>query len=260
MPESHRRVALITGGSRGIGLGIAQALARNEWDLAINGVRTESEVQTVLQDLRSLGAEVVYCQGDVGQAVDRSAIIATVKSHFNQLHLVVNNAGITSPGRQDILNASEEAFDRVMAVNLKGAFFLTQIAARWMIEQREQTSKYEGCVINISSISGEFASSNRGDYCISWSGMTMLTKLWAARLGEYGMPVYEIRPGIIRTDMTAGVTEKYDRLIADGLTIEPRWGTPEDVGRAVVTLARGDLPYATGNYIMIDGGMSVGRL
>jgi len=259
MPADHR-VALVTGGSRGIGLGIARALAGEQWDLAINGLRAESEVLAVLDELRGVGSDVVYCQGDVGQADGRAAILAAARAHFGRLHLLVNNAGITSPGRRDILEATEEAFDQVLAVNLKGAFFLTQAAACWMIEQRGDNADFSGCVVNISSVSGEFASTNRGDYCISWSAMKMLTKLWATRLGEYGFPVYEVRPGIIQTDMTAGVTEKYDRLIADGLTIEPRWGLPADVGRAVAVLARGDLSYATGNYITVDGGMSVGRL
>ena len=260
MAEEKRRVALVTGGTRGIGLGIATALAHDHWDLAINGVRAESDVQEVLRQLRSIGADVKYCQGDVGMTDGRSDIVSAVQTHFGRCHLLVNNAGITSPGRRDILEATEEAFDRVIDVNLKGAFFLTQKMAGWMIEQRKQDSQFTGSIINISSISGEFASVHRGDYCISWAGMQMLTKLWAARLGEYGIPVYEIRPGIIQTDMTAKVTEKYDRLISAGLTIEPRWGMPEDVGQAAAMLARGDLKYATGNYLTVDGGLSVGRL
>ena len=187
-------------------------------------------------------------------------MLAQTRNHFGRLDLLVKNAGITSPGRRDILDATEEAFDRVMDVNLKGAFFLTQMAARWMIEQRQTDPASTGCVINISAISSQIVSVNRGDYCISWSGMEMMTKLWAARLGEFGIPVYEFRPGIISTDMTAGVTEKYDKLIAAGLTIEPRWGTPEDVSRTVSVLARGEITYATGNHFYVDGGLMVRRL
>ena len=187
-------------------------------------------------------------------------MVEQVRGHFGRLHLLVNNAGITSPGRLDILEATEEAFDRVMAVNLKGAFFLSQLVGRWMIEQQADDLEYTGTQINISSISGDIVSLNRGDYCMSWAAMAMMTQLWAARLAEYRVNVYEIRPGIIRTDMTAGVTEKYDRLIEDGLTVERRWGTPDDVGKAVAVLANGDLSYATGNVLYVDGGLHIRRL
>ena len=260
MTKQKKRVALVTGGSRGIGLGIAAELAKSGFDLAINGQREEPQVDASLATLRKLGAEVAYCRGDVGTAAGRQAMVDGVRSHFGRLHLLVNNAGITSPGRRDVLEATEEAFDQVIAVNLKGAYFLSQLAARWMIEQRQQDPTYQGCMVNISSISGEIASLNRGDYCISWAGMAMVTKLWAARLAEFGIGVYEVRPGVIRSDMTAGVTEKYDKLIAEGLTVEPRWGTPEDVGRAVAVLARGELSYATGSVIMVDGGLTLRRL
>ncbi|MBN1854063.1 MAG: 3-ketoacyl-ACP reductase [Pirellulales bacterium] len=255
-----KRVALITGGSRGIGLGIARSLANEGWDLAINGLREESQIQDVLAALAGMGADVIYCRGDVGEAADRTAVVDRACEYFGQINLLVNNAGITSPGRLDILEATETSFDRVMAVNLKGAFFLTQLVARQMIDQRERNKNFTGTIVNISSISADFASVNRGDYCISWAGMGMATKLWAARLAEFGIQVYEIRPGIIHTDMTSGVIEKYDRLIAGGLTVEPRWGMPEDVGRTVAVLARGELTYATGNVIMVDGGMSILRL
>jgi len=260
MPTHTSRVALITGGSRGIGLGIAQQLAAEGWNLAINGMREQSQVEDVLASLRQTGAETIYCRGDVGQAADRQSIVDKIRDHFSALHLLVNNAGITSPGRQDILDATEESYDRVMAVNLKGAFFLTQLVARAMVQQHKENSDFSGSIINISSVSGEIASVNRGDYCISWAGLGMATKLWAARLAEFGVSVYEVRPGIIRTDMTAGVTEKYDKLLADGLAIESRWGTPADVGRAVATLARGELTYTTGNVIYVDGGLSLRRL
>ena len=256
MSVAKPRVALVTGGSRGIGRGIALALAREGWSLAINGVRAEEDVEDVLAELRQLRVDVVYCRGDVGQSDQRQAMIDQIRAHFGRFHLLVNNAGITSPGRLDLLEATEEAFDRVMGVNLQGAFHLTQLAARWMIEQRQQDAQFRGSIINISSVSAEFASSNRGDYCISWACLSGTTKQWAARLAEEGISVYEIRPGIIQTDMTQGVTEKYDKLIAAGLTAERRWGTPEDVANTVAVLARGEITYATGNTICIDGGLN----
>ena len=255
------RVALVTGGSRGIGQGIAAALAAEGWQLAINGLRDQAQVENVLSSLRQQGVDCIYCRGDVASAADRAAIVQEVQKHFGQLHLLVNNAGVTSPARRDLLDATEEAFDRVLAVNLKAAFFLTQSVARWMIAQREAAAdNFRGTIINISSISAEVASLNRGDYCISRAGMSMNTKLWAARLAEAAIDVYEVRPGVVRTDMTAPVAEKYDALIAAGLTVEPRWGTPEDVGRAVALLARGELRYATGNVLYVDGGLSIQRL
>jgi len=251
------KVALITGSTRGIGLGIAQALAAEGHRIALNGVRDEADAQEAITAVRALGAEVIYCQGDVGSADDRHAMIERVREKFSALHVLINNAGITSPGRKDILEADEEAFDRVVAVNLKGPYFLTQLAARWMIEQREADENFGGCIINVSSISAEMPSTNRGDYCLTKAATSMATQLWAVRLAEYNISVYEIRPGITRSDMTAGVTEKYDRLIAEGLTLQRRWGEPEDIGRVAAMLVRGDLPYATGQMLRIDGGMTI---
>jgi 3-oxoacyl-[acyl-carrier protein] reductase len=257
MAVTNNRVALVTGGSRGIGLGISQALVKEHWQLAVNGVRSESDVADVLDTLRESGREVIYCQGDVGVASDREAILAKVVKSFGALNLLVNNAGITSPGRADILDATEESFDRVMSVNLKGALFLAQGAARQMIRQKQDDAAAMGCIINISSISGQTSSLNRGDYCISWACMAEVTRLLAVRLADYGIQVYEIRPGIIRTDMTKGVADKYDRMIANGLTVEPRWGTPDDVGHAVALLSRGELTYAPGTVITVDGGLTL---
>jgi NAD(P)-dependent dehydrogenase (short-subunit alcohol dehydrogenase family) len=257
MPALPRRVALITGGGRGIGLGIARSLAQEGLSLAINGVREEPDVAETLAELRSTGAEVAYCQGDVSLPDDRRRMIDQIRERFGRLDVLVNNAGITSPGRKDILEAEEDSFDRVVGVNLKGPFFLTQLAARWMVEHRQADASFRGCVINVSSISSEFVSTNRGDYCLTKAATRMATKLWAARLAEHGIDVYEIQPGVIRSDMTAGVTEKYDRLIAEGLTLERRWGEPEDIGKAAAMLVRGDLPYATGQVLKIDGGMTI---
>ncbi|MEQ8209742.1 MAG: 3-ketoacyl-ACP reductase [Lacipirellulaceae bacterium] len=251
----NNKVALITGGSRGIGLGICNALAAEGWNLAVNGMRDESAVAEPLAALRSQGIEVLYCQGNVAEPEDRTSMLDKVRERFGQLNLLVNNAGITSPGRKDILDASEEGFDQVIAVNLKGPYFLTQLAARWMLEQREADESFAGTIVNISSVSAEIPSPDRGDYCISRAGTSMATKLWARKLGPHGVNVYEIRPGVIKTDMTAVVTEKYDAIIEEGVIAQPRWGFPEDVGNAVAVLASGKLSYATGNTIYVDGGL-----
>lgn len=254
-----RRRALVTGGTRGIGLGISRELARRGFDLAVNGVRPRSDVQGVLDDLRALDVSVRYFEADVSETSDRERLVAGVRED-GPLHVLVNNAGIAPPVRADLLEAGEEGYERVMAVNLRGPHFLTQAVARWMIEQRREDAGWSGCVVNVTSISATVASVSRGEYCLSKAGLAMATKLWASRLAEEGIPVYEVRPGIIRTDMTAGVKGRYDALIRDGLVPEGRWGTPEDVGRAVAALAAGDVPYATGTVLMVDGGLSVPRL
>jgi len=253
-------IAFITGGSRGIGLGIAEQLAKNGFDLAINGMRPESEVSSVLEHLQTLGAETIYCQGDIASAVAREGILTTVKRHFGRLNILINNAGVAPKVRADILETTEESFDFVIDTNLKGTYFLTQSAANWMIEQKRYSPDYQGCIVNISSISATVASVNRGEYCVAKAGLSMVTQLFAVRLGEFGIPVYEVRPGIIKTDMTAAVTAKYDHLIANGLTVEPRWGFPDDIGRAVAAIAKGDFAYSTGQVFMIDGGITLGRL
>ncbi len=252
--------ALITGGSRGIGLGIAKALAKEGYNLAINGVRDESSVRDVLEELRSYGINVIYCQGDISNHDSRKGIIEKVKKEFGKLNVLVNNAGVAPKERNDILVASEESFDYVVGTNLKGTYFLTQLAAHWMVEQKNSDPDFEGCIINVTSISATVASVNRGEYCIAKAGLSMVTQLFAARLGEYQIPVYEIRPGVIATDMTAGVKAKYDKMFSEGLAVQNRWGVPDDIGRAAAALSRGDFPYSTGQVIMVDGGMTLQRL
>lgn len=254
------QVALVTGGTRGIGLGIARCLAADGVHLTLNGMRPESAVREVLEELSALGVKVGYAQGDLANKQDRTRILDTVRQQHGALHILVNNAGIAPRERKDILDASEESFEEVLKTNLQGAYFLTQAAARWMIEQKQADSSYWGTIINITSISATVASINRGEYCIAKAGLAMSTLLWATRLGEYNIPVYEVRPGVIKTDMTSGVTEKYDNLIANGLCVQPRWGLPEDIGKTVASLARGDLPYSSGTTIMVDGGLTVPRL
>ncbi|HUJ71337.1 MAG TPA: 3-ketoacyl-ACP reductase [Verrucomicrobiae bacterium] len=255
-----KRMALITGGTRGIGFGVAQELAREGFDLAVCGVRDESAAADALATLRKLGAEVLYCQCDVADREARARMLAAIRQRAGRLHVLVNNAGVAPRERHDILDATEENFEQVVRTNLQGPYFLTQAVANWMVEQKKADAGFAGCIINVSSISATIASVNRGEYCISKAGVAMATQLWAARLGEFGIPVYEIRPGIIKTDMTASVQEKYDKLLGEGLTVQRRWGTPEDMGRATAALVRGDFPYSTGQVIMVDGGLSIQRL
>ncbi len=255
-----KRVALVTGGSRGIGFGIATALARDGFDLTVCGVREEAAAAEALAKLRAGGREALYVQADVSKSADRQKLVAAIRERFGQLNVLVNNAGIAPRIRRDILEATEESFDEVLGVNLRGPYFLTQLVARWLIEQKKAQPDFAASIINISSVSATMASVGRGEYCISKAGISMATQLWAARLGEFGIPVYEVRPGIAKTDMTAAVQAKYDKLIAEGLLVQPRWGTPEDTGRAVAMLARGDLPYSTGQVIMVDGGLTLPRL
>ncbi len=255
-----KKTALITGGSRGIGFGIALALAREGFDIAINGIRPESEVQDAIGQLQAAGAGTLYCQGDISSSEDRQAILEKVKQRFGRLNVLVNNAGVAPKDRRDILDATEASFEHVLKTNLQGAYFLTQAVARWMIKQKQDQQAFSGCIITISSVSATMASVNRGEYCIAKAGLSMATQLFAVRLGEFDIPVYEIRPGIVETDMTSGVREKYDKMISEGLCVQERWGTPSDVGKAAAALARGDFPYSTGQVIMIDGGMTLGRL
>jgi NAD(P)-dependent dehydrogenase (short-subunit alcohol dehydrogenase family) len=255
-----KRVALVTGGSRGIGLGIAQHLAQNGFNLVINGMRNEEFVNETLIALRLLGAEVIYCQGDIASKEAREQMLDKIKTHFGRLNVLVNNAGVAPKERNDILAATEESFDYVVSTNLKGTYFLTQAAANWMIEQKSSNSNFAGSIITISSISATVASVNRGEYCVSKAGLGMMTQLFATRLGEFNIPVYEVRPGVIKTDMTEGVTAKYDKLIAEGLMVQNRWGFPEDIGKAVAAIAKGDVPYSTGQVFMIDGGLTIARL
>jgi NAD(P)-dependent dehydrogenase (short-subunit alcohol dehydrogenase family) len=214
----------------------------------------------VLEELRQLGPAVVYFQADISEPDQRQQLVQAVRERFGRLNVLVNNAGVAPQVRADILEAGEESFERLIRINLQAPYFLTQAVARWMIERKQAAPDFSACIVFITSISATVASVNRGDYCISKAGLSMAAQLWAVRLAEFGIPVYEVRPGIIRTDMTAPVQERYDRLIAEGLTLQPRWGTPEDVGKAVAMLVRGDLSYATGAVIMVDGGLTVPRL
>lgn len=252
-------VALITGGSRGIGLGIAEALAKEGFNLAINGMRPADSVQDTLDALSSHGTDVIYVQGNIGDAKARERMVSNTVAHFGRINVLVNNAGVAPLERLDILETSEESYDRVMDINLKGAFFLSQAVANHMLAVKD-VDEHGFSIINVSSISATIASTSRGEYCISKAGLSMVTQLFATRLGDENIPVFEVRPGVTATDMTGPVKEKYDKLIAEGLTVQKRWGYPEDVGKAVAALSRGDFAYSTGQVIMVDGGLTIQRL
>ncbi|HZT81017.1 MAG TPA: 3-ketoacyl-ACP reductase [Gemmataceae bacterium] len=253
---TDKPVALVTGGSRGIGRGICLELARAGYAVAVNYAANEEAAR---ETQRLLGPDAVslLCRADVGDGADRERMVEQVLGEWGRIDVLVNNAAITSVGRRDILEATEESWDRVLAVNLKGPFFLTQRVARAMLARAGELAN--PAVINISSLSAYSASVNRGDYCVSKAGLGMLTQLWALRLADHGIRVFEVRPGVIDTDMTAGARERYTHLIAEGLTPIRRWGTPADVGRAVAALATGAIPFSTGDVINVDGGFHLRR-
>ena len=258
-----RLVALVTGGTRGIGLGCAMALAGDGWDLAVCGIRAEADVRTALDGIRAAGAAAHYVRVDISEDDAAEKLLAAVRERYGTLDLLVNNAGIAPRERRDILDATRESFDLLIRTNLRGPYFLTQAAARWMLERKKMggtISGRAGCIVFITSISATVASINRGEYCVSKAGPSMASLLWATRLADDDIPVYEVRPGIIKTDMTEAVSAKYDALFEQGIALQKRWGTPDDVGRTVAMLARGDLPYSTGQVVMVDGGFSVRRL
>ena len=257
---STARVALITGGTRGIGLGIAWALAREGWQLALCGLRPAAEVTDVLDSLRAVTSRVEYQRADVAAPADRAALVEQVQAWFGGVNALVNNAGRASSVRADLLDATEDSFDELIRTNLQGPYFLTQAFARAMVDRRRTDPEFRAAIVFVTSVSAELVSIKRGDYCVSKAGLSMAARLFATRLAPERIPVYEVRPGIIATDMTASVKDVYDRRIAEGLVPEPRWGQPADVGHAVAALLRGDLSYATGSVLHIDGGLSLPRL
>jgi NAD(P)-dependent dehydrogenase (short-subunit alcohol dehydrogenase family) len=249
-------VALVTGGSRGIGRGICLALAKQGYALAINYAgNRDAAVETA----RCAGERTpsVLVQGDVGKPADRDRLVEATLAAFGRIDVLVNNAGVTSQGRRDVLEATKESWDVVLATNLEGPFFLSQRVAREMIRLRDRLR--DPAIVNVSSVSAYALSTNRGDYCISKAGLAMVTQLWAARLAEHGIRVYEVRPGVMDTDMTAGVKEKYTAQIAEGLAPIRRWGTAQDVGAAVAALVTGAIPFSTGDVLNIDGGFHLRR-
>ena len=260
MPETGKKIAIITGSGRGIGRGIAIQLARQGWKIVINDVGNPEPPQETLGLIREAGGDGIVVLADVTSAADRERLVTETLQSFGQIDLLVNNAGIGPRQRVDMLESSEESMNEVLGVNLIGPFFLTQMVARKMIELVEQGSIKHPKIVNIGSISAFTSSVNRPEYCISKAGVAMTTLLFADRLAAHGINVYEIRPGIIETPMTAGVKGKYDKLIAEGITPIKRWGQPEDIGKAILAIAEDYLPYSTGQVINVDGGFHIQRL
>jgi len=254
------RVALVTGASRGIGRAIAVALAESGWAVVINYRGQAEAAAEALALVEHAGGRGITLQADVARAEERERLAVETLAHFGRIDLLVNNAGMAPRVRADLLDMTEASYDEVMAVNLKGPFFLTQRVARAMIELLQARAIEHPKIVTIGSMSAYTSSVNRAEYCLSKAGIGMLTVLFADRLAEHGIGVYEIRPGIIATDMTSGVQAKYERLIADGLTPIRRWGQPDDVARAVVAIAQDLLPFSTGEVINVDGGFHLRRL
>ncbi len=258
-------VALITGSGRGIGRGIALELASSGFDIAGVDVVFEPENKKtglfeVKEQAGKLGADFLPLRGDIAALSDHERILGEALNHFGRIDLLVNNAGVAPLVRQDLLETTAESFDRVFGVNARGAFFFTQRVARQMIRQVGESPGPKPAIVFISSISAVVSSPARAEYCISKAALSMTATLFADRLAEHGINVFEIRPGIIETDMTAPVRKKYDQLIAEGLVPQKRWGYPEDVGKAVAALARGFFPFSTGLVIEVSGGMNIRRL
>jgi 3-oxoacyl-[acyl-carrier protein] reductase len=265
MPE--RPVAIVTGGSRGIGGAIALELAKLGYDLVIahfdfneQGQPDESKALETQKQAQALRAKCEVLRADVSKAEDRKKLVELAKATFGRCHMLVNNAGVAPSKRLDLLEATEESFDRVMSINLKGPYFLTQMVANWMIEQKKADPKGGYRIVNTGSMSAYTSSQARGEYCVSKAGIGMMTMLYADRLAEFGIGVFEIRPGIIKTDMTKVVTAKYDKLIAEGVTPIKRWGMPKDIALAVGAIAEGRLDFSTGQVINVDGGFHFRRL
>ena len=254
---SCRPVALITGARRGIGAAIALALARAGFDMAITDIAEDDDARATLAALRAAGAKAHFLQSDLADTSDHARVVLEAVSQCGAIDCLVNNAGVSSPARGDLLDVRPEAFDRVLGVNLRGTFFLTQAVARHMSASASRNAR---SIITVSSVSAELASPERGEYCMSKAGLAMLTKLFALRLAGDGIAVFEVRPGVIRTPMTAAVADKYDRRIADGLVPMGRWGEPDDIGAAVAALACGQFQFATGSVINLDGGLGIPRL
>ena len=258
-----KKTALVTGASRGIGRGIAIELARAGCHVAINFAGNAAAAVEALTLVRAAGGDGFVVQGDVSVAADRARLVAECVTNFGRLDLLVNNAGVAPNVRADLLDAGEASMDRLFAINLKGPFFLTQLVAKQMLQQPPDAEGFRGRIVNITSISAYTSSINRGDYCVVKAGLAMMTKVFADRLAHDGINVYEIRPGVIATDMTGGVKEKYDKLILTderGITPIRRWGQPEDIGRAVRAIAEDRFPFSTGAVFDVDGGFHLHRL
>jgi len=265
MAEHSKGTALVTGAGRGIGRGIALELARCGFDIVINDIIDSPEDRStgayeVLERIQEIGRTGLFIHGDISDVDDRKRILDETLNTFERIDVLVNNAGIAPPKRLDILESTEQSYDLLMNVNLRAPFFLTQLVANQMVKQVKENTPFPPIIVFITSISAYVSSPSRPEYCISKAGLSMVSRLFAHRLADEGINVYEIRPGIIQTDMTATVKEKYDKLIADGILLQRRWGQPEDVGKVVGAIVNGDLAYSTGQVIEVGGGFQIPRL
>jgi NAD(P)-dependent dehydrogenase (short-subunit alcohol dehydrogenase family) len=260
MSMANQPVAIVTGGSRGIGRAISLTLAKLGHAVVVNYAANREAAEEVVAAITSAGGRALAIQGNVASAKDRQALVSNTLAQFGRIDVLVNNAGIASPGRKDLLEATEAGWDEVFSINLKGPFFLTQLVVKTMIECIHSGASTAGKIINISSVSAYTASTNRGDYCMSKAALSMMTRLFADRLAPEGIGVFEIAPGIIETDMTGPVHQKYDDLIAGGLTPIQRWGQPDDVARAVAAIVQDYFPFSTGDRFNVDGGFHMRRL
>lgn len=258
MKDSKGEIALVIGANRGIGRGIAIALAQNGFDVLINDLEETADTQVTLDAVQSAGRKARFVAADIGDTSAHRALVEAAFRTFGALHCLVNNAGVQVKMRGDILDVTEESFDRLMRINLRGTFFLTQAVARRMLAIAEPT--VQRTIITLSSANAFAASVNRAEYCMSKTALSMMTKLFALRLADANIRCYEIRPGIIRTDMTRPAAERYDKLIAEGVSPIRRWGEAEDIGRTVAMLAGGGLPFSTGDAIHVDGGLHIQTL
>ena len=258
--ELKTKIAIITGSGGGIGRGIAVELARAGWTIIVNDIGNLEPPRITLDLVQAAGSDGRIILADITSAADRERLVNETLDAYGRIDLLVNNAGIAPRKRMDILEVGEQSMNEVLAVNMIGPFFLTQLVAKKMIELIAKKIIEAPKIVNISSISAYTSSTSRPEYCISKAGVSMSTLLYADRLAEEGINVYEIRPGIIATPMTAGVKDKYERLIAEGLTPIKRWGQPEDIGKAVAAIAAGSLPFSTGQVIDVDGGFHIRRL
>lgn len=254
------KVALITGAARGIGNGIAVKLAGNGYAVAVMDIIEENLVKENLDKIKAFNNPFLYIKGDITKEESRKEVLEKIINKFGRIDVLVNNAGVAPRVRKDMLKTTEESFDFVIGINLKGTFFLTQLVANKMIELKKENNELSPIIVNISSMSAYTSSTARAEYCISKAGISMITKLFADRLADNGINVYEIRPGIIYTDMTKVVKDKYDKLIDDGLTPIKRWGYPEDIANAVYAFCSGLLGFSTGEVINVDGGFHIRRL
>lgn len=256
-----KKVAAVTGSRRGIGLGIAKKFAEAGYTVILSATTPAEETVSLVKEFKDKGADVEYIKCDISNEADRTAFIKTIEEKYGRLDVHVNNAGVAPNVRLDVLETTPQSFERVMKINLEGTFFMCQAVANCMIKMKKKNLEdYTPRIINIASISSYTSSTNRGEYCISKAGISMVTKLFADKLAEYGIPVFEVRPGIIMTDMTASVAEKYEKLIANGITPIKRFGQPEDVANCVMAAASGYLDFATGQVLNADGGFHIRRL